>query len=238
MSNIARALMCLLISSVFAIAVRADEIKSMERGNEAFHRGQYELAIFEYRGALMWPGEHQARARFNIGVCHYKLGHLREAVNEYQIAIKMRSGQYTSAFYALGVAFQDLRRHREAREAFTQAVETSKGKHALALFELGLYSQRDSNYQSAVEYYRQAIAQSKDGIPACHNNLGVIFVSLGYLDEAMREFEISLKQSRGKFAEARDNLDRCRNLDSSPSKSLIAALRTSEGSSFRSMACE
>src|SRR5215475_7456208 len=95
-----------------AVSVKAqmnDPNEAIERGNGFFHHGQYELAIFEYRGALNWPGHHQARARFNIGVCRYRLGHPREAVAEYRAAIKLSEGQFPSASYALGVALQDLR---------------------------------------------------------------------------------------------------------------------------------
>src|SRR5215475_5324720 len=111
-----------------AVSVKAqinDANEAIERGNGYFYRGQYEFAIFEYRGALNWPGAHQARARFNIGVCKRKLGRLREAVAEYRAAIKLSEGKYTSAFYALGVTLQDLRRYQEAQEAFAQAVKSS-----------------------------------------------------------------------------------------------------------------
>ena len=49
-----------------AVSVKAqinDANEAMERGQGFFNRGQYELAIFEYRGALNWPGDHQARAQ-------------------------------------------------------------------------------------------------------------------------------------------------------------------------------
>ena len=63
-----------------------------------------------------------------------------------------------------------------------------------------------------------------------HNNLGVILASYGQMEEARREFEVALQQSRGKFDEARDNLSRCRDLISSKSQTLIADLKTSAGS--------
>jgi tetratricopeptide (TPR) repeat protein len=113
-----------------AVSVNAqmnDANEAIERGNGFFHRGQYELAIFEYRGALNWPGGHQARAHFNIGVCKYRLGRPREAVTEYGAAIKFSKGQYPSAFYGLGIALQDLRRYQEAREVFAQAVKVRAG---------------------------------------------------------------------------------------------------------------
>ena len=215
-----------------AVSVKAqmnDANEAIERGNEYFNHGQYELAIFEYRGALNWPGGHQARARLNIGICRHRLGRPREAVAEYRAAINLSEGKYPSASYALGVALQDLWRYQEAREAFAQAVKGSGGKHAEALFELALESQRSGDDRGAFEHYRQAIEQSRDGIPACHNNLGVILAKGGLLEEAMREFETALKRSHGKFAEAGQNLARLRQVIDGPSPSMIASLKTVEG---------
>lgn len=224
-----------------AVSVKAqinDANEAIERGNGFFYRGQYELAIFEYRGALNWPGAHQARARFNIGVCKHRLGRPREAVTEYRMAIKLSEGQYSSASYALGVALQDLRRYQEAREAFAQAVKSSGGKYAEALFELALESQRAGDDHAAFDYYRQAVTQSKDSIPACHNNLGVILANAGMLEEAAREFEIAVKRSRGKFAEASQNLARLRQLLDGSSPAMIASLKTVEGAPGARMKAE
>jgi tetratricopeptide (TPR) repeat protein len=219
----------LLALTAAAVSVKAqinDANDAIDRGNGFFDRGQYGLAIFEYHSALNWPGDHQARARFNIGVCMHKQGHLRDALAEYRAAIKLRDGQYPLAFYALGVALQDLRRYPEAREAFAQAVKSSGGKHAEALFELALESQRAGDDRAAVEHYRQAVAQSKDNIPACHNNMGVILARSGLLVEAEREFETAVKRSRGKFAEASQNLARLRQMLDGASPGIIAGLKT------------
>src|SRR5262249_54912504 len=182
-----------------------DAGEAIERGNDFFHRGQYKLAIFEYRGALNWPGGHQARAHFNIGVCHHRLGHAREAVAEYRDAIKLSEGRYPPASYALGVALQDLRQYQEASEAFAQALKESGGKHAMALSGRAWKPRRGGDDGAAFKHYQKAAAKSKDSIPACHNNLGVILARSGFLEEAAREFETAVKRSRGKFAEASQN---------------------------------
>jgi tetratricopeptide (TPR) repeat protein len=238
-----RIIVTLLFLALTAVAVSAeaqlnDANEAIERGNEFFHHGQYELAIFEYRGALNWPGGHQARARFNIGVCKHRLGRPREAVIEYRAALKLSEGQYPSASYALGAALQELRRYQEAREAFGQAVKSSGGKHAEALFELALESQREGDDRAAFESYRRAIAQSGDGIPACHNNLGVILAKAGLLEEAGREFEAAVKRSRGKFAEASQNLARLRQILDGPSPAMIASLKTVESAPGSGMKAE
>ncbi|MBO0800244.1 MAG: tetratricopeptide repeat protein, partial [Blastocatellia bacterium] len=100
------------------IARGDDTSEAIEAGNEAFHRGQYEQAIFLYRGVLAWHGPHQARAYFNIGVSQYRLGRLREAVVEYREAIRYRNGRYPAASYALGIALEKLGESEEALEAF------------------------------------------------------------------------------------------------------------------------
>lgn len=222
----------LILVSISALAAgdRNDEVnEAIERGNAAFHRGAYERAIFEYRWALTWPGQHEARARFNLGVCQHHLGRLNDAAAEYRLAVRQREGKYPAASYALGIALRALRQHLEAQQAFAQAVEASGGKHADALFELGLYAQAAHDDRAAIDFYRRSIKQSKDGLPASHNNLGVILVGYGQMEDAQAEFEIALSKSRGKFDEARDNLARCREMLSPKSPTLIAALKTSDG---------
>ena len=154
-----------LTAGVVSVKAQMNDVnEAIERGNGFFHRGQYELAIFEYKGALNWPGVHQARARFNIGVCRHRLGLPREAVTEYRAAIKLSQGQYPPASYALGIALRDLRRYEEAREAFAQAVKSSGGKHAEALFELALESQRAGDDRAAMSgAFRYDDAHFDDG---------------------------------------------------------------------------
>ena len=209
---------------------QTDELaQAFERGAAAFQRGQYEQALFEYRAALQWPGDHQARAHFNIGVCQHKLGRKQEAGASYRRALDARNGAYASAAYALGITLQDQRQFREARAAFAQAVKASGGKHAEALFELGLEAQRADDDQAAIEHYRQAIVQSKDRLPACHNNLGVLLIKFGQLDEAQRAFETALARARGDFIEASDNLARCQQLRDAATRRMIAQFTVSEG---------
>ena len=58
------------------------------------------------------------------------------------------------------------------------------------------------------------------------------------LDEAMREFEVALKQSRGKFVEARENLALCQQMLDSSSARMIAALKTIDGNASAAMRAE
>jgi Tfp pilus assembly protein PilF len=106
------------------------------------------------------------------------------------------------------------------------------------LFELALESQRAGDDRAAFDYYQQSIRQSKDRIPASHNNLGVILAKSGMIEEATREFETALRQSRGKFAEASQNLARCQRVIGASSPGLIAALKVIEGAPGTRMKAE
>src|SRR5262249_54460665 len=165
-----------ITSALFALMTLASSVKAqmndsneaIERGNSLFHRGQYELAIFEYRDALNWPGAHQARARFNVGVCNHRLGRTRPAVTAYLAASTLREALFPAALSRGGVALQGPRGYQEAREAFPQGVKSWGGNPAEALFELALEGQRPGADREAFDHSRPAIAASEDQIPACH----------------------------------------------------------------------
>jgi hypothetical protein len=80
-----------------------------------------------------------------------------------------------------------------------------------------------------MHHYRRALAHESGPFPACHNNLGVILAIDGRVSEAEREFTIALNQSKGRFEDARLNLELCKFLTVSKSRTYLAKLRTSGG---------
>jgi Flp pilus assembly protein TadD len=92
---------------------------------------------------------------------------------------------------------------------------------------LGLALYRDGDFEGAARHYRQAIKLSGDRIPACHNNLGVVMAALGYLEQAEREFETALAQSKSRFDDALRNLKLCRTLLASNAPILVAEMKMS-----------
>jgi tetratricopeptide (TPR) repeat protein len=214
------------IPLLFTTAILADggPGEAIQRGNEAYARGHYQLAVFEYQAALTVDARrHYVTARYNIGVCYFKLGRLSDAVREYQAAIAA-DGQYSKALYALGIALEDLGQWEEATTAFTRAVALCGGRHAEALFELGLIRHREGNFEAASENFRQAVAQVAGNFPAGLNNLGVALAALGRLSEAEQAFEKALTQSKGRLAEARQNLRLCRAGRPIPFRERLASL--------------
>jgi tetratricopeptide (TPR) repeat protein len=214
------------IPLLFTTATFADDAgEAIQRGNEAYGRGHYQLAIFEYQAALeVVPRPHYVTARYNIGVCYFKLGRLTDAVREYRAAIAASDGQYSKALYALGIALEDLEQWDEAVAAFTRTVELSGGRHAEALFELGLIRHRQGDFAAAAHNFRRAVAQVTGIFPAGLNNLGVALAALGRLSEAEQAFEKALSQSKGRLVEARQNLRLCRTVRSSPFREWLASL--------------
>ncbi len=202
---------------------------AVERGNQAFALGHYELAIFEYQGALSVSyGVQAAQAQFNIGVCQHRLGRLTEAIASYRAAIKTGNGNYPKASFALGLACRESGQWAEAKAAFHQAALISGKQQVEALFELGLLHQREGAYQAAAECFRKAINKGDKLFPAAHNNLGIAFFMAGQMEEALQEFDLAHQQSKGRMTEAEHNLRLCRAIIEHPTQQLIARLKPTE----------
>jgi tetratricopeptide (TPR) repeat protein len=215
------------MSLLFAPAVFADEgaEEAIQRGNAAYVRGHYQLAIFEYQAALgVVDRPHYVTARYNIGVCYFKQGRLHDAVREYRAAIAASDQRHVKAFYALGIALEELRQWGDAASAFTRAVELSGGRNPEALFELGFLCHRAGDFEAACGHYRKAAEQVTGIFPAALNNLGVALAALGRLSEAQQAFETALRQSKGRLVEAHQNLKVCRTLLLSPVREQLANL--------------
>src|SRR5438552_15609613 len=176
MQRLWKLLFVVLLIAVAGLPARADDLSAaFERGNQLVAMGQYEMAITHYRMVLGEGfGERVAQAHYNIGVCHYKLGRLDEAVGEYRAAIKARRDDYPKAAFALGTALKELGDWKAAREAFAQVGAEAGGLRAEALFELGMIFARDGDYPTAAEKFRESIAQTDRRPPASHKNLGVL----------------------------------------------------------------
>jgi tetratricopeptide (TPR) repeat protein len=195
-----------------------------------YARAEYEAAIKEYRRVTDKGGEAYAQSLYNIGVCFYELRRTPEAIEMYRSAVEANGGRYPKALYALGVALEDSNRWPEAREAYRQALVASGGDYAeaqlaVAHYRLGLLAIREGDYEGAKTLFREAIARSRRRFPASHNNLGVALALAGHLNMAEQEFELALKQARGAFGEAADNLRLCRAALSGETKTQITSLK-------------
>jgi tetratricopeptide (TPR) repeat protein len=211
------------IGSVSAFGQNPD---SLDLGNLAYSRGQYDIAISEYTRVLSEIGGNRSAAHYNIGVCYQHMERFNEAIEHYRSAIKIREDRYPVASYALGVTLEELGRPAEAKEAFRQAVKAAGGSYPAAAFEIGLLSQQQGDLDEAAHAFRAAMNGSGKNAASCHNNLGIVLALSGDYGQAEGEFMVALKQSRGKLAEARRNLALCKQLYAAPA--LVAELQASK----------
>jgi Tfp pilus assembly protein PilF len=70
-------------------------------------------------------------------------------------------------------------------------------------FALALYNQRIGNYDEALSHYRALLAQGDSA--EIHNNIGLISVEQGRLDEAVREYQRAIALDP-KYVKAHNNL--------------------------------
>ncbi|HZS10062.1 MAG TPA: tetratricopeptide repeat protein [Blastocatellia bacterium] len=234
MQRLWKLLFVVLVTTAAILPVRADDLSAaFERGDQLVAMGQYEMAILHYRMVLGDGfGERVAKAHYNIGVCHHKLGRLNDAVTEYRAAIKARRDDYPKAAFALGTALKEMGDWKAAKEAFSQVGADATGLRADALFELGMIFAREGDYSIAAEKFRESIAQTDRRLPASHNNLGVLLALAGRQDEAEKEFELARKQSDGRLREATHNLKVCRSLRAKGSTQLLASLKITTQTHF------
>jgi tetratricopeptide (TPR) repeat protein len=206
-----------IIIASAAVALNAQS--ALKRGNALVAQENYKAAIEEYSKVSTNDADSYARAIYNIGVCHYELWQIKEAIVFYKRAIELKHGNYPRASYALGVALQDLGSFAEARQAYEQA----RTNFAPAIFKLGVLEVRSGEFRKAADLFRDAASRKGEHVPASHNNLGVMLARLGLLKEAEKSFIVALKESDNRLDDAAHNLKLCRSL------MLSTRLRDSQG---------
>lgn len=192
----------------------------LKRGDALVAQAKYKAAIDEYSRVSSPAGDSDARAIYNIGVCHYELWQTDEAISFYKRAIELKQGNYPRASYALGVAFEDQGKLVEAKQAYEQAIKASHNQFAPAIHKLGVMEAKAGEFTQAAKLFRDATSRDGQHRPASHNNLGVMLAQLGFLKEAEAEFVMALKHSDGTLNDAAHNLKLCRSMMSTAQVSM------------------
>jgi len=197
-----------LLFATIILATTANAQSALKRGNAFWAQENYKAAIEEYRKVSTNDANSYAHAIYNIGVCHYELSQIEEAVTFYKRAIELKHGNYPRASYALGVALEDQGRLAEAKQAYEQA----RTNFAPAVFKLGVLEARSGEFTKAADLFRDAASRKGEHVPASHNNLGVMLARLGLLKDAEKSFIVALKESDNRLDDAAHNLKLCRSL--------------------------
>ena len=140
-----RVTMVLLLLAAPTVAARADEVsETLARGDEAFGRGQYELAISGLEGYVRtFPRSEQAgEAQALVGNSYFQLGKYDQAVEAYDLAIRTypRSPSIPEAQYKRGRSLQSLKQNDAAREAYEAVIKTYPDSPEATLAKQGLDS--------------------------------------------------------------------------------------------------
>lgn len=230
MKQIFTGIFVILTISVLSVAAQTTATRqAFEKGIISAKSEKFETALEDFRKSLTLAetvrtsDNFRARIHFNLGVCLYRLRQNADAVNEFERAIKLAKDDYEKAFYALGMAHAELGNWRKAEEAFRGAIRLNE-RNGEAWFDLAFVFLAQNDYDSAQTAFEKSIALGSIDAFVSHNNLGVIFAINGDLTAAVREFEIALKKSNGKFAAAARNLQFCKTFGENISRDLIAKL--------------
>jgi tetratricopeptide (TPR) repeat protein len=200
-----------------------------EKAIETANAGKFETALSMFRDSLALakideaPDDFQAKVRFNIGVCFYRLKQNEKAVVEFEEAIKLARRDYEKAFYALGMAQAELRNWDKAEQAFRGALKLNK-RNGEAWFDLAFVYLAKNDFEAAKLAFQKSVEYKSVSAAVGHNNLGVIFALGGDLDAAVREFETALRKSNGSFAVAERNLQFCKSLGKNFNREMVAKL--------------
>ncbi|MEB3174116.1 MAG: tetratricopeptide repeat protein, partial [Cyanobacteriota bacterium] len=139
----------------------------------------------------------------------YAVGEVSLGMTHFQRAIQLQP-ENADAYIWLGKGYYLQERFPQAIQFWRRAIAIDP-QAVYAYTSLGdLYSQR-RDFERAIDYYRQALAQpDQQGIPVgahalAHNSLGLALQEQGRLQDALREYQESLRLAPD-FEPARLNL--------------------------------
>jgi Flp pilus assembly protein TadD len=230
MKQIFLSIFVILTISVFSVSAQSLATRqTFEKGINLATAGHFETALDDFKKSLTLAGtddtddSFRAKIHFNIGVCLYQLKQNPTAAAEFEEALKLTKGDYEKAFYALGMAQAELKNWPASEKAFRGAIGLNR-RNGEAWFDLAFVYLAQNDYDSAKIAFQKSVELKSVASPIGHNNLGVILAINGDINSAVKEFEIALKKSNGKFAVAERNLQFCKSLGQNFSQDLVAQL--------------
>lgn len=152
--------------------------------------------------ALVKTDTSDAQLRFFAGNAYYSYAsgldasapnrnaYFDSANAQYQGAVKIDSTM-SKVWVNMGLAFVDAGKRPQARKAFEKAIEVNP-KDVLAYCHLGYLDHMTGNLSDAMAMYKQALSIDPNSSQA-HYNLGLAFAEQKIFNEAVREWQIVIK---------------------------------------------
>lgn len=101
-------------------------LKSVRKGNSAYHKGDLKTAQAQYRKALE-QHEQSLKANYNLGNVYYRDKDFKKALAQYQSSAKLSrtKSQKARAFYNMGEALMRQKQYAPAVKAYLQALRNA-----------------------------------------------------------------------------------------------------------------
>jgi tetratricopeptide (TPR) repeat protein len=152
--------------------------------------------------ALVKADTSDAQLRFLAGNAYYSFGSVLDASSDNRTAyLDSATAQYRSAtaidstmskaWVNMGLAYIDNNKRSEGRKALEKAIDVNP-KDVLAYCHLGYLDHMSGNLSEAMLMYHQALAIDPNSAQA-HYNLGLAFAEQKIFNEALREWQIVIK---------------------------------------------
>jgi len=153
---------------------------------------KYEKAIRFYTKSLEIHENQPIVLRLR-GNVNYRLKRYEKAVHDYNLSISLRTN-YAKAYYGRGKANYKLKKYNEAKFDLKKSLKFEKdyGSPWKWLGRVEHYGYKD--YARAIECYTECIELGND-LNEAHRRRGYSFMKLGLYSDAIKDFDISLKDN-------------------------------------------
>ena len=173
-------------TTVESSPLKADLIS---QGNQAEDRGDLDLAVRLYQGAIDEQPE-LPRAYLNLGNAYLKLADFDKAIATYQTALKFNP-EYASAYFNIGNAYFKSGRSGESLDFYSNAIRINPDL-VDAYVSSGLAFHRLERYEDAIREFKRALEKRPDYLPvSIHLSNALIAASMhtkavDILEDALR----------------------------------------------------
>ena len=166
-----------------AIAAETPE-EAVERGDEAFRKGQHDIALYEYVEALKLSGG-DVETLNKVGDVHYTLGDMDNAGQAYKASLELEEDDQ-HALQGLGLTQLRTRDYAQAKINLGKALEINPDLwHAHN--GMGTIADIEGDYTTAIEHYQAALRLNPRSAQIL-NNLGYSEYLSGNWHAAMMRF--------------------------------------------------
>ncbi len=179
-----RALCC----GVLALGLLQAAENGLAEGKRAFAAGRYQDAIHSLSQARDGPGG--CEAAFYLGMAHYRLKQLDQAIIDLQTATRC-APRNPDSFVALAAAYCDWGDDDRAVAAFDGALQLQPGNVEALRAAATLDLRHERNERAVAKLERLVALQPNDA--QAHSDLGAAYAGTSNLDKAREQFEQTLK---------------------------------------------